>query len=165
MLADARAYRAIGGHGAVRRTWHDGVTLPRAFRAGGQMTGVFDGCRIASCRMYEGFEAAWRGFSKNAREGLAKPGALPVWTVLLGGGFVLAPALALVLAPAAPGLLSVAVGALAGARLLVAVKFRQGLLPALLTPVAILVMLMLQWRALLRRGRGTQVWRGRAQTT
>lgn len=164
MLADAEAYRAIGGHAAVRRTWHDGVTLPRAFRAGGFMTGVFDGSGLASCRMYEGFGNTWRGFSKNAREGLAKPVALPVWTLLLGGGFVAAPALAL-LAPGAPPLLVGAVLALAVARAAVAVRFRQGWVAPLLTPVAILATLVLQWRALLAPRGDTRLWRGRPQTT
>ena len=45
--------------------------------------------RIASCRMYRGFGETWRGFSKNATEGMATPVGLPVWTVLLLGGFVL----------------------------------------------------------------------------
>ena len=41
---------------------------------------------LATCRMYTDFSQAWAGFSKNAHEGLATPRALPVWTLLLGGG-------------------------------------------------------------------------------
>ena len=161
MMADAAAYRAVGGHAAVRRSWHDGVTLPRAFRAAGHMTGVFDATALAECRMYHGLRATWRGFSKNAREGLAKPVALPVWTLLLGGGFVAAPLLA-VLAPWPPLLAAVAL--LAVARIAVGLRFRQSPAAVLLTPLAMLLMLALQWRALLRRGAGAHLWRGRAQT-
>lgn len=162
MLADAAAYRAVGGHGAVRRSWHDGLTLPRAFRAQGYMTGVFDGTGIAACRMYEGFAATWRGFSKNAREGLAKPVALPVWTVLLGGGFVAAPLLA-VLAPSPPS--TGAVLLLLAARIAVAARFRQPWLSVPLTPLAMAATLLLQWRALLRGDARAHIWRGRIQTT
>ncbi len=162
MLADAAAYWATGGHGAVRRSWHDGVTLPRAFRAQGLMTGVFDATALAECRMYQGFGATWRGFSKNAREGLATPGALPVWTLLLGGAFCIAPLLA-IMAPWPP--LLAGLGLLAAARVAVGVRFRQSPVAVLLTPLAMALMLALQWRALLRRSGGAQSWRGRVQTT
>jgi len=162
MVADAAAYHALGGHGAISRSWHDGVTLPRAFRAAGHMTALFDGTDLASCRMYDGWAASWAGFSKNAREGLAKPAALPVWTVLLGGGFVAAPLLA-VLAPS-PALVA-CVLLLVVSRGAVAWRFRQNWVSVALTPVAMLVMLALQWRALLRGGRAPVRWRGRAQAT
>ena len=162
MMADAAAYRALGGHGAVRHSWHDGVTLPRAFRAHGRMTGLFDATALAECRMYDGWRATWRGFSKNAREGLAKPGALPVWTLLLGGGFCAAPVLAL-MAPWPPLLASLAL--LAAARVAVGLRFRQSPVAVVLTPLAMVAMLALQWRALLRGRSGAQVWRGRVQTT
>ena len=160
MMADRAAYWAVGGHGTVRRSWHDGVTLPRAFRAGGRMTGLFDATDLATCRMY-GFAATWRGFSKNAREGLATPRGLPVWTVLLGGAFVAAPL------PAVAGdkLLIGAVGLLLLARIALAGRFRQNPVSVALTPFGIAAMLVLQWQALLRRNEKAQIWRGRAQTT
>ena len=87
--ADAAAYVCAGGHAAIRASWHDGLTLPRAFRRAGYMTDIADASGLADCRIYAGFAAAWRGFGKNADEGMATPRALPVWTVLLGGGLVL----------------------------------------------------------------------------
>lgn len=166
MMADAAAYRAVGGHGAVRRTWHDGVTLPRAFRAAGHMTGLFDVTNLATCRMYAGFGATWRGFGKNAREGLATPRGLPVWTLLLGGGYVLGWLLAALLpwvaaARWAAALLLGALALLLVARTATALRFRQGWLAVALTPFGMLAMLALQWAALLRPARGAVVWRGR----
>ncbi len=166
MMADAAAYRAIGGHGAVRRTWHDGVTLPRAFRAAGHMTGLFDVTGLATCRMYAGFAATWRGFGKNAREGLATPRGLPVWTLLLGGGHVLGWLLAALLpwvaaARWATALLLAALALLLVARTATARRFRQGWLAVALTPFGMLAMLALQWAALLRPARGAVAWRGR----
>jgi cellulose synthase/poly-beta-1,6-N-acetylglucosamine synthase-like glycosyltransferase len=162
MVADAAAYWAVGGHGAVRRSWHDGVTLPRAFRARRRMTGIFDATDLATCRMYQGFGSSWDGFSKNAREALATPGSLPVWTVLLGGAYVAAPLLAV--ATARPLLIG-CVGLLLVARLAVALRFRQNLVSVAATPLGVAAMLVLQWRALLRPSGRTQNWRGRTQTT
>ncbi len=170
MMADAQAYRILGGHGAIRASWHDGVTLPRAFREAGHMTGLVDVTGLAACRMYEGFMATWRGFSKNAREGLAKPVPLTVWTLLLGGGFVLGWVLALLLplltVPRwAEAMLLASLGLSAAARIALALRFRQNLLAVLLTPLAMTAMLALQWRSLLvPRGR-MPLWRGRVQTS
>lgn len=162
------AYARAGGHAAIRASLHDGLTLPRAFRRAGIMTDLFDASAIASCRMYQGAEAVWRGFSKNATEGMATPMGLPVWTALLFGGQVL-PILLLLLGPSlgAPGTAmatAAAAGALAwGTRLAIALRFRQSLLGALLHPLGIVVLLALQWTALINQRRGRPaVWRDRA---
>ena len=95
-IARRDAYRRAGGHEAIRASLHDGVTLPRAFRRAGSMTGLFDASGFASCRMYSSAAQVWEGLLKNATEGMAKPVALPVWTVILAGGQVL-PAVLLLL--------------------------------------------------------------------
>ena len=177
MLADAAIYRRIGGHAMIRRSWHDGVQLPRAFRRQGYRTDIFDASGLAECRMYQGFAETWRGLSKNAREGMATAVALPVWTVLLGGGLVMPFVLVPVVISAgviSAGVISaggIAFGVLLGAssalllaRLAVAWRFRQSLLSVPLLPVGAVLLLVLQWRALLAGSRGrTQVWRGRTE--
>lgn len=169
MLADAAIYGATGGHAMIRASWHDGVTLPRAFRRCGQMTDIFDATGLAECRMYRGFKETWLGLSKNAREGMATRVALPVWTVLLGGGllapFVLLPFACAVMPWTITALaLSVSVGLLVLARLMLALRFRQDVLAVILLPVGMAVLLALQWRALLRgSNRPAQAWRGRTQ--
>ncbi|OYD86396.1 glycosyltransferase [Azospirillum brasilense] len=162
------AHEAAGGHAAIATSLHDGVTLPRAFRRAGQGTDLFDATGLARCRMYRGWGEVWSGFSKNATEGMATPVALPVWTLLLFGGHVL-PWLLLGWAALAPLPDAVTVlAALAAAagltfRLLLAVRFRQSLAGALLHPVGILILLAIQWSALLRARRGRPAeWRGRA---
>ncbi|QCG95519.1 glycosyltransferase [Azospirillum sp. TSA2s] len=162
------AYLAAGGHAAIATSLHDGVTLPRAFRRAGQGTDLFDATGLARCRMYRGWRELWSGFSKNATEGMATPAALPVWTLLLFGGHVL-PWVLLGWAALSPLPMAVVVMAgLAAAaglifRLLLAVRFRQSLVGALLHPVGILIMLAIQWSALLRARHGKpSEWRGRA---
>lgn len=159
-VARREAYRRAGGHAEIRASLHDGVTLPRAFRRAGIMTGLFDAAPFARCRMYASAAQVWEGLSKNATEGMAKPAALPAWTVLLGGGFVL-PAVLLVLAPSFPAAAALVLGV--GLRLVLAARFRQDRISALLHPAGIAVLLLLQWNALVRAARGQPAtWRGRA---
>ena len=165
MVADAAAYRVVGGHAVIRHSWHDGVQLPRAFRRRGYRTDIFDAGALAECRMYRGFGETWRGLSKNAREGMATRAALPVWTVLLGGGLVMP----FVLLPVAwtAGSAWPVVGSVAAVllvRLILALRFRQSLWSVPLLPVGVVLLLLLQWRALLgRTSRRTPMWRGRTQ--
>jgi hypothetical protein len=96
---------------AIRGSRHDGpaaVSLPRA----GCATDLFDATDLARCRM-SGRTGGLAGFAKNA-EGMAKPLALPVWTLLLGGGQC--PAVPCASALAAGSWPAVAASAVAGAR-------------------------------------------------
>lgn len=153
-------YQRSGGHGAIRASLHDGIKLPRAFRAAGIATGLFDATEIAACRMYSDASSLWEGLTKNATEGMATPTGLPVWTVILVGGQIL-PLFLLVLQP---GWLSgAAVLASIGLRLLLAWRLRQSVLSALLHPLGVAALLVVQWAALIRSVRGVPAtWRGRA---
>lgn len=159
-IARRDAYVRGGGHAAIRASLHDGIMLPRAFRRAGIMTGLFDATALASCRMYTSAAGVWEGLTKNATEGMAKPLALPVWTAILAGGQVL-PAVLMLAAPSPPALAALA--ASVGLRLVLAARFRQSWWSALLHPVGIAALLVVQWAALLRRARGRPAtWRGRA---
>ena len=159
-IARAGAYRDAGGHGAIRASLHDGITLPREFRRAGHMTGLFDASGFARCRMYHSAAGVWEGLTKNATEGMAQPVALPIWTLILAGGQVL-PVVLVLFAPSAPAVAALA--ASTGLRLVLAWRFRQPWLSALLHPVGVLALLVVQWAALLRQARGRPAtWRGRA---
>ncbi len=159
-IARADAYATAGGHAAIRASLHDGLTLPRAFRRAGQMTGLFDATAFATCRMYTSAAAVWEGLTKNATEGMAKPAALPVWTVILAGGAILPVAML----AAAPSLVTLAACASwLATRVILAARFRQPWLSALLHPLGIAALLAVQWAALLRAAAGRPAtWRGRA---
>ena len=154
------AYRRTGGHAIIRASMHDGLKLPRAFRAAGFATGLFDATHFARCRMYTRFGEVWEGLSKNATEGMATRRALPLWTLLLGGGHVLPFPLAML----SPGPVSFAACALSlGLRVLLGMRFRQDPRGVLLSPLGVALMLVLQWNALFRAARGRPAtWRGRA---
>ena len=170
MAVRRAAYGAVGGHGAIRASRHDGVTLPRAFRAAGFRTGLFDATPLARCRMYEDAAAVWRGFSKNATEGMARPVALPIWTVLLGGGhvlpFVLVPVAEIAGDAGALRHAAIAVALVWGARAMVAARMGQSALGVLLHPLGVAIVLAIQWTALRAAWRGEpQSWRGRTYDT
>ncbi len=168
-IASRQAYQTAGGHAApgVRASLHDGVTLPRAFRDAGLKTDLFDATPLATVRMYRGLREVWQGFSKNASEGMATPTALPIWTILLVGGHVLP---WIMLAALITGELNgyqtgVALAcAFAGLTSLVAaVRFKQGLVAAVLRPLGIMMLLAIQYHAAFRRRRGQPAqWRGRS---
>lgn len=167
-LARRAAYDAIGGHAAVKGSLHDGLKLPRAFRAAGYMTDLFDATSAATCRMYRTSAEVWRGLAKNATEGLAAPGMIVPATVLLAGGQILPLVLAVIGVLYGASLLAwtlivTALVASYSIRLASAVRFRQSLVGALLHPLAIGLFLALQWYALLRllAGRPAQ-WKERA---
>jgi hypothetical protein len=165
------AYERAGGHAAISASLHDGVKLPRAYRRAGLATDIFDATAIASCRMYETSREVWRGLAKNATEGIASPGTILPFTLLLGGGQVLPVVLAgqglatgFAGWPAGAGVVAVAGAALAYLpRLLDAIRFRQSLTSAAVHPAGVTVFLVIQWVALVRKLLGLKTsWRGRS---
>ena len=164
------AYSHAGGHAAVRSTWHDGIKLPRCFRAAGLKTDLFDATDQAECRLYESARAVWHGLSKNAGEALAAPGLIvPMSIILLGGQvvpFLLVPlAIAGWPAPWAPSQITMMLVAVAAAwwpRFAAARRFRQPVLSAALHPLGVLLLLAIQWWAFLLRLIGRpEAWKGR----
>jgi Glycosyl transferase family 2 len=167
MAVRRSAYEVTGGHAAIRATRHDGLMLPRLFRRSGYRTDLFDASDLAECRMYAGADEVWRGFAKNATEGMATPVALPVWTALLVGGHILPWVLvpATLLAGAADAA-AVSLGAVVSGllfRVVLAGRFRQPLSTVPLHPGAIALTLAIQWSALAASWqRQPAEWRGRA---
>ena len=120
-------------------------------------TEIVDGAPLATCRMYDGFRQSWGGFIKNAREGMATPIGLPIWTVLLAGAHLWPWALL-------PGT-EAALTILLMFALRAAVTWRSGepwwTVP--LHPLTVLVALAIQWTALARWAVGLPPgWKGRA---
>jgi hypothetical protein len=168
-VARRSAYEAAGGHTAIRSSLHDGITLPRAFRAAGFRTDLCDLTEIATCRMYRTAGDVWLGLAKNATEGLASPGMILPATVLLVGGQVLPFALLAAWAWLPPPVAFLAFFALAASyfpRFAAASRFRQSWLGACLHPAGILILLAIQWHALIRAASHRPAsWKGREYQT
>ena len=154
LLVEATAYRAAGGHGAISGVLHEALALARLLRRAGGRTEVVAGAGLAECRMYRGLGEAFPGFLKNAREGMATPLGLPVWTLLLAGGH-LWPWLLL---PGPAGALALLLGF--GLRAAIAWRVREPWWSVPLHPAGVAMALAIQWVALLRRR--PVGWKGRA---
>jgi glycosyltransferase involved in cell wall biosynthesis len=172
ILVSRAAYRAAGsgadyGHAGFKSSMHDGVKFPRAVRRAGLRTDLYDGTESVSCRMYRGFGETWRGFAKNAFEGLGSVGLLVFITVYHALGQVLpwfVVALAVLAAEWSLGA-SLAVGAIGCAllgRTLLAVRFRQSWWNVALHLPSILLLSAVQWRSLWLDRTGRRSWKGRA---
>jgi hypothetical protein len=181
-LAEREAYFASGGHAAIRATRHDGLRLTQAFRRAGLKTDIVDLTELVEVRMYESARAVWMGLAKNATEGLGTPGRIVPLTVLLGVGQVM-PMVAVGLwvaflvsavvvgarvdDPRMAVIVSVELGVAVAAsylpRFLAVRRFRQPLSSALLHPLGITVLLMIQWYALAMQVLGKPIrWRDRS---
>jgi hypothetical protein len=157
VLVERGAYVAAGGHEAVKGVLHDGLALARRMRAQGMATEIVEGADLATCRMYASFAQSWAGFIKNAREGMATPTGLPIWTVMLAGAH-LWPFFFL---PGGVALLTIALGL--ALRAAVTLRVREPWWTIPLHPVAVTVALAIQWTALVRGLLGkSEGWKGRA---
>ena len=188
LLAEREAYFAAGGHAAIRSTMHDGLLLPRAFRRAGFPTDLVDLTHLAEVRMYDSAAKVWQGLAKNATEGIASPGRIVPITILLLLGQLVPAFIAMLIAlallaqvlnggvfgmgihvtrpmvtTASLGIILLAFCASYIPRLLAVKRFEQPLKSALLHPLGILLLLVIQWYALTRQILGKPVgWRQRA---
>ena len=165
------AYERAGGHAAIRRSLHDGVMLPRAYRRAGLRTDIFDATDVASCRMYDTSRATLAGLAKNATEGIGAPRTIVPFTVLLVGGQVLPwvlvgtgllggwrdwPGWAIVATVAAAALS-------ATTRIQLDRRFTGSAVGWLGHPLGVAVLVAIQWWALARKLAGAKTsWRGRS---
>ena len=181
-LADRDAYFASGGHAAIRETRHDGLRLPQAFRRHGFQTDIADLTDLAEVRMYNSARAVWMGLAKNATEGLGAPARIVPLTIFLLLGQVLPVIVAMLwvafcvsnvlvgatfddphMAVVVSVTIALALIASYLPRLMAVRRFKQPLTSALLHPLGIVLLLVIQWYALMKQIFGRPVaWRARA---
>jgi hypothetical protein len=165
-IARAGAYQASGGHAAIRATLHDGINLPRSFRRAGFRTDLFDATEIASCRMYSSGAEVWRGLRKNAIEGLGSPALILPATFILGIGQIVPVAGVLAMRGLPQALCGAALLMNYLGRVCAMRRFHQPAVGVVLHPLAIFLLLAIQWHAFLRNVVGAkEAWKGRSYTT
>ena len=188
LMVKRESYFACGGHSGIKETMHDGLRLPRLFRAAGFRTDLADLTGLATCRMYRNAVEVWSGLAKNATEGLGAAARIgPVSLALLLGQVLpflvllglFAGGIFMVLLGGAMGmdvhftrpiegsieliLFGIALVAAWGPRWVGVWRFRQDWRGAFLHPLGILLLLSVQWYALGRKVTGGAVkWRDRA---
>ena len=171
LMISREAYDKSGGHSSCKDSMHDGVKLPRAVRRAGFHSDLFDGTDLVSVRMYRGLSQTWRGFTKNAYEGLGSFGLLMFFTIIhllahvLPWVVVASEISSLALGrPADRAALLLAILCVASnlvQRVLLSSRFRQGITPVLLHPVGVLFMTLIQWRSFYLALTNQRSWRGR----
>jgi glycosyltransferase involved in cell wall biosynthesis len=169
LLVRREAYLSAGGHEPFKGSMHDGIKLPRTMRKAGFSTDLFDATALCSVRMYRGLAQVWRGFTKNAFEGLGSIGLLIFVTLVHALAFVLPWAL-LACAAAGAGVsrhaIILAITAIIATlihRIVLALRFQQSWLGVALHPIAIITMALIQWHSWLLHVTGKRSWKGRAQ--
>ena len=153
-------YLEVGGHAAIRSSFHDGLQLARKFKIAGKRIALVDLQHLITCRMYQSGKDVWNGFTRNTYEGI---GSLPALITITGSEFMLFCLPFILLGPGvarhtswAPLAATAAAVALI-TRLLQAKRFGHWL-NALLLPVAALTVIIIQWASLFKKS-GT--WKGR----
>lgn len=159
-----------GGHAAFRQSMHDGIKLPRAVRSVGGRTDLFDGTELAECRMYRTAGQVWRGFAKNAYEGLGSFALLLFITLIhivghvLPWGWIVWALFTDQIATAATVLAIAAIAIATLQRMIFAKRFQHSWRTVLLHPLGILLLTIIQWHSLWLAKTGRRSWKGRDQT-
>lgn len=158
LVCDATAYRAVGGHAAVRAEVVEDLALARAFKRAGRRATVADGTDIATCRMYGGWDDVRDGYGKSLWAAFGSPAGAAAAVALLGWLYVL-PALA-----AARGSRVGALGYAAGVagRAISAARTGGRPLDALAHPLSVCALGYLTALSSSRKATGRLSWRGRA---
>lgn len=168
------AYEKSGGHEKIKESLHDGLRLPRLYRQAELTSDAFDGTDIATVRMYRNAKDVWSGLQKNATEGLGSPKLIGPITILLLMGQVV-PLIGFVIWLSGASLFGFQIGSISAAlfgisvvlaflpRFLGAVRFSQSFIGAVFHPLGIVILLMIQWFALINLcfGKGGS-WKGRS---
>lgn len=167
LLVRRDAWLAAGGHAAFRDSMHDGIRLPRNVRRAGHHTDLYDGSDSVRCRMYRSAGETWRGFTKNAYEGLGSPLVFLVFLVLEVGG-ILWPWVWLPIAlwngNAGTGPLVLAGWAIAAQlaqRVILAWRFGQPWEAVAMHPVTVVLLVAIQWTSWWLHLTGRRAWKGR----
>lgn len=163
LAVDADAYRAAGGHEAVRDCVLEDLELLKALKRNGFRGGVVDGSTIATCRMYDTGAQLREGYTKSLWAAFGSPaGAVAVCAALLGA-YVLPPVVALTDRDA--GIRRVALaGTAAGVlgRVLAGRRTGARVWPdALAHPASVVAFVALTVESFRRRRVGSLRWKGR----
>ncbi len=158
LAVDADVYRRAGGHAAIRGEVLDDLALLRAVKRAGGHGGVADGSRVASCRMYSGWDQLVAGYTKSLWAAFGSRRGAAAVIGGLGVLYVVPPLSAL--GGSAVGLAGYT-AAVAG-RYLVAERTGGRSLPdSLAHPLSIVLLAWLTATSWRRRRLGTLTWKGR----
>ena len=159
----ADAYRAAGGHGAVRGDVLEDVALVRAVKRHGGRGGMADGTELATCRMYADDTELVEGYTKSLWAAFGSPAGAA--GVLAGLSLAyLVPPVAMAVGPDRTTRMvgAIGYGAAVAGRVLVARRTGQRVFPDVWAhPGSIIAFASLVKLSFWRRRAGTLSWSGR----
>jgi hypothetical protein len=163
LVVEAAALARAGGWAAVRDAVLDDLSLARAVRRSGGRTGVADGSRLATCRMYDSGAELRDGYRKSLWSAFGSPAGAAAVSAALVLVYVLPPAAALAGSrTGAAGYAAAVAGRMLAGRF---VGNRTGRVAArwdaVTHPLSILAVLGLVVSSWVGRVRGTLRWKGR----
>lgn len=163
LVVDATAYRAAGGHGAVRDQVLEDIALMRAIKSSGGHAATVDGSQLASCRMYTSSEELIDGYAKSLWDAFGGPvGSLGV-NALLALAYVV-PAAAMVSGREMRVTGTVGYAAGVASRAMVARRVGEPVAGALAHPASVAAFIALNAISWRRHLAGTNRWKGRPVT-
>ncbi len=158
MVFRKEAYRAIGGHDAVKNRVVEDMEMARLIKTHGMGMMTALGGTAVMCRMYRSFREGFQGFSKNFYPGFNMSRAGFVFMVLFFLAMFLVPFL---LIPVNT-LFAIPAGAALAERICVSLKDRQNpLANALLHPAHMGIMAAVGFHSAISSGTGRLEWKGR----
>ncbi|MEJ5305317.1 MAG: glycosyltransferase family 2 protein [Ignavibacteria bacterium] len=152
------AYFAIGGHKSVKNKPVEDMELARLLKKNGYKIVTLLGGHLIFARMYESFNEALNGFSKNFYPGFS--------TSYLKFSFLLGMIALTFLAPFILMFLSIKyfliVGAILIQKILISKKSNQKIIPNLiLTPIQLFIVIFIGIRSMILSHKGKLEWKGR----
>jgi cellulose synthase/poly-beta-1,6-N-acetylglucosamine synthase-like glycosyltransferase len=165
LVISAEAWRAIGGHGAVRDAVVEDVWLARSVKRAGGRAVVADGTHLATCRMYGSWAELRDGYTKSLWAAFGGRGGATAVSGLLALAYV-APTVGVLTGVAGGrgrlvrrGLAGYAAGVIG--RMISARVTGGRVADSLAHPLSICALIMLIGRSIRARRRGGIEWRGR----
>ncbi|MEX0658175.1 MAG: glycosyltransferase family 2 protein [Egibacteraceae bacterium] len=161
----AAAYRAAGGHAAVRDRVLEDLELAREFKRAGYRATVADGTHVATCRMYADWPALVEGYTKSLWVAFGSPRGAAAAVGLLAWLYLLPPAAAVV--GLARGRRPLAVAGLTGyaaavaGRVMAARRTGGRAADALAHPASVAALTGLTATSVRRHAAGRLTWKGR----
>ena len=159
MVVDAVAYRAAGGHDAIKDQVLDDVALLRRIKTTGGRGGMADGTTLATCRMYDSSSELLDGYRKSLWSAFGTPAQASAAMTVLALAYIVPPI------AAATGSVTGLAGYLSavGGRYLVARRTESRTAPDIFAhPIGIAALAALTASSIRGRRRGTLSWRGRS---
>lgn len=155
------ALENIGGYEVIKDSLHDGLHLARKIKSKGGKVSFAYGADTISCKMYNSFDEAWSGFTRNAYQATGSFLSLLITSSIISFAFIIGPLVSMgTMLPTIIVLITTIFLYGNYLRIIRSFDLSPGFIVRL--PISIALFTLLQWTSYLRHTLGIKsVWRGR----